>query len=70
MLREGGAVSGLDIILVSICSGKLYIYRSVFYLSKCKTKLLGIITLGFDEMRQLMITYFGFFIYLRGEGLQ
>jgi len=43
---------------------------SVFYLLLCKNKLLGIISVGFDEMHQLMIIYFRFLTYLRGEGLQ
>ena len=32
----------------------------------CKKKLLGIVSVGFDEMGQLMLKYFAFFRYLSG----
>ena len=31
MLREGGAVSGIDIILLGVCSGQLQIYKSAYF---------------------------------------
>ena len=34
----------------------------------CKRKLLGIISVGFDEMGQLLIIYFGFVRYVMGVG--
>jgi len=42
------------------------------YISCClrKRKLLGIVSVGFDKMGQLLIIYFGFFRYLRGEEIQ
>jgi hypothetical protein len=38
-----------------------------FTCSLCKSKLWGIISVGFDEIGQLLIIYFGFVGYLRGE---
>ena len=64
MLSECGAVSGLDIILLRISSGKLSIYKSEFHLSPGQEEIIGDRQCGFDDMGELMTIYFGFLIYL------
>jgi len=42
--------------------------KAYFACSLCKMKLLGIVIVGFNEMGQLLINYFGFVRYLRKKG--
>ena len=65
MPSEGGAVSGFDWILPQICSGSCKYIKVSFTCCLCKRKLLGIVSVGFDEMGQLLILYFGFVRYLK-----
>jgi len=65
VLSKGGAVSGFDCILLGICSGSCKYVKVYFTCCLCKRKLLGIISVGFDELGQLLIIYFGTVRYLR-----
>jgi len=40
-----------------------------FYFRLCKRKLFVIVSVGFDEMGQLLIIHFGFVKYLREGGV-
>jgi len=42
--------------------------RVYFTCCLCKRRLLGIVTVDFNEMGQLLIIYFGFVRYLRKKG--
>jgi len=48
VLSKVGAVSGFDCILLWICSGKLYVYKSVFYLLPVQEEIIGDLQCGFQ----------------------
>jgi len=71
VLSEGGAVSGFDSVLLRICSASFKYVKVYFTFCLYNRKLLGIVSVDFDEVGQILIIYFRFAGYLREKkGIQ
>jgi len=56
---------GLTVFCYEFVQASCRYIKVYFTCCLCKRKLLGIVSVGFDEMGQLLIIYFGFVKYLR-----